>query len=468
MMNIWMLTIGSSDVQLKTKANWTKLFRTVRNQLDDRGFTPTDGLEGRFQVPARVMGVVYTQPQAEAAFDDLVFPLIDNFTAQINDKSIQIDKVILVLSDQSVFSKADRSSQHHPYWQDTCTLKPLLEKYLRLQLQENSPHFQLEKPLFLNPASLTEGLDDWDSVLKLIQQEFSSLKFPDNATIFVSHQAGTPAISSAIQFTSLSRFGRQVRFLVSNERDSNLTRVLDSSEYLKGIRKREAETLLIRHDYSGVQALLEPYSDNETQILLEAAIQWNFAKFDEFAAKIKSSSSNQTLVQQVEERSQHWWWTAYESAYLAVVRLKQENTVEAMFHSFRALEGLAIKYVERNGSSGKYGRKAFSSLRHQKRPEWNRHPYIRTLIDLDTPDQERDDLLDKRNNLFHQLQGFHKGDLFDAWIADASDWQEKALGCLNFISGETFVFLDKEGSDGRVASLMVRVHQELETAIAQL
>jgi len=47
-MNIWILTIGSSDVQLKIKANWTRLFRAVRSQLDDRGFTPVDGIEGRF------------------------------------------------------------------------------------------------------------------------------------------------------------------------------------------------------------------------------------------------------------------------------------------------------------------------------------------------------------------------------------------------------------------------------------
>jgi hypothetical protein len=104
-MNIWILTIGSSDVQLKTKANWTTHFRKVRDQLDDRGFSPWDGKEGRFGVQSRVLGAVYSHPDAEQNFNDLVFPLVDNFIAKISKKSIKIDKIILILSDQSIFDR---------------------------------------------------------------------------------------------------------------------------------------------------------------------------------------------------------------------------------------------------------------------------------------------------------------------------------------------------------------------------
>ncbi len=173
----------------------------------------------------------------------------------------------------------------------------------------------------------------------------------------------------------------------------------------------------------------------------------------------------------MEERTkaENWWWTAYEAAYLSVVRLNQDNIVEAMFHSFRAFEGLAIKDAEIHGSSGKYGRKAFKSLRHRKQAEWNNHILIKTLINLDTSDQdERNDLLDKRNGLFHQLRGFQRENLFDAWNSNESNWQENILECLYFISGERFEFLDKECSDKRVASLMILVHAELEKAIENL
>jgi hypothetical protein len=167
----------------------------------------------------------------------------------------------------------------------------------------------------------------------------------------VSHQAGTPAISSAVQFSSLSLFGKQVKFLVSNERDTKLTKILLSSEYFKSIRKKEAETLLKRHDYSGMQALISEYiqQDNEFKILLDAAIQWNFAKFDNFADEIQKLSESkfqdlQDLTIMTKERRQNWWWNAYEEVYLAEIRRRQGSIVEAFFHSFRAFEGIFAQW----------------------------------------------------------------------------------------------------------------------------
>lgn len=499
-MNIWILTIGSSDVQLKTKDNWKRLFGTGRSQLQpERGFSPpNDPIDGRFPVPARVLGVVYSQPQAEQYFDDLVFPLIDNFLSRIKDQPI--DKIILVLGDQSIFQPAERRSQNHAYWQDTCTLQPLLEKYLQQKLEESSPDLQFQT-LLLRPTSTAEGLDDWNAVLKLVQNEFSSLEFPDNATIYVSHQAGTPAISSAIQFTSLSRFGQRVKFLVSNERDANLTRVLDSSEYLKGIRQREALTLLDRHDYSGVEALVRDYlkENEDTKILLNAAIQWNFAKFDEFANEIQKLSSPefQALVGEVKERSRRWWWQAYEAAYLGVVRLKQGNTVEAMFHSFRAVEGLLRQWVDECHAE-EIKRTKHPKCEENKRWDRNLNTYGEDLywfLTLKKPvDQTKDikqnktldifvfgsQIFKRRNDLFHQLKGLQgKDEVFENWRSPNESrwgeqaekkWQSRVLNCLNFISCQDFQFIDfdQEQMADNAASLIVKIHQKLKQSIAHI
>ena len=311
-MNIWIITIGNSDVQLWTKDHWTNLQRTVRRQLDGRGFTPTEGTDDRFLVPGRVMGTVYSQSQAQENWDDLAFPLLDNFVRLLRDEKIEIDQIILILTDQeTLFSPSQRRSTQSAYWQDTCTLEPIVATYLKHQL----PQAQLKR-LLLQPQSPTEGLDDWDSVLKLIQSELAQLDFPDVATIYVSHQASTPAISSAVQFETLLRFGHRVQFLVTSERDKELTKILNRSTYLRGIRQQEAKTLLERYDYSGVKALLAPYLKPEVGILLDAAIQWNSAKFDDFAKKVLEYPDNQ-LRQAFQERTKadNWWWTGYEAAY---------------------------------------------------------------------------------------------------------------------------------------------------------
>lgn len=136
-MNIWILTIGSSDIQLKSKNDWTNLYRSGRSQLKpDPHCTPAKLPDSDLlRFPARVMGVIYSQPKAK--LDDLAFPLIDNFICKLKAQKIHIDKVILVLSDQSVLSQPSMK-QSAPYWQDTCTLQPILEKYLTDQLKDDS------------------------------------------------------------------------------------------------------------------------------------------------------------------------------------------------------------------------------------------------------------------------------------------------------------------------------------------
>jgi len=522
-MNIWILTIGSSDVQLKTKTNWGRLFGSGRSQLQpDRGFSPLNyAIDGRFSISARVLGVIYSQPQAEQHFDDLIFPLIDNFLGKIKDQPI--NKIILVLGDQSIFTRSERSSQNHAYWQDTCTLQPLLEKYLKQKLEDKSPDLQFQ-PLLLKPKSATEGLDNWNAVLKLVQDEFSSLDFPGDATIYVSHQAGTPAISSAVQFTSLSRFGQQVNFLVSNERDAKLTRVLDSSEYLKGIRKKEAEVLLKSHNYSGMKALVKDYlgSNEEIKILLNASMQWNAAKFDKFLDEL-TNHPNFSLEVADRKKEENWWWIAYEEVYLALIRKKQDNIVEAFFHSFRAFEGIFALWGNRKFSQHievikmvpylhpsilDDSKNVFSSLTGDSKDAVNDikskleqlkekiqnnvniikddrvEMNLRTLCNLFKAfryadyrqncqalkifwDNEKEkNVSDKRNLIVHQVQGMAEEDLWIFW--GVNSWEEcqaRLREFLNFIVKEDF----PEGfATLEDASLMVKVHQELEKAIADL
>lgn len=354
-MNVWILTIGSSDVQLKVKNNWKKLFREGRSQLKpDRGFSPQPIPDSdRLRVHARVMGVIYSQPQA--SLDDLEFPLIDNFIQKLKTQKIAIDQVILVLSDQSVFPETKRS-QKHPYWQDTCTLQLILEKYLTEQWKDVSPNLEIN-PFLLEAASEEEGLDNWDVVLTLVQREFTSPDFdlPKDATIYVSHQAGTPAISSAVQFCSLAKFGDRVKFLVSNEYNPKLPeKPLEGSSYLRGIKREQAKQLLKNHDYAGVDQLVGKDLTGEDRTLLDAALKWNVAKFDDspktesHESKLSDRSFLEILkhhpqfASEVAERTrtENWWWIAYEEVYLALIRKDQGNIVEAFFHSFRAFEGI--------------------------------------------------------------------------------------------------------------------------------
>ncbi|MDZ8066042.1 MAG: hypothetical protein RMY64_10435 [Nostoc sp. DedQUE08] len=457
-MNIWIVTTGNSDVQLKydyDQNKWQKRYRVVRSQLSNHLFEPSRPKNARteepYTVPARVLGMVYSTDLDIDTYNNLHFPLLDTFTKGLQGKN-RPDKIFVILTNQEdVFSAKDKTDYKCPYWQDTCTLQPILEKYFQShkELYRLKPSEDI-KYLELKPESKEQGLDNWDKcfilVQQLVQREISTLH-NKTANVYVSHQAGTPAIFSAVQFASLAKFDKQVKFLVSNEYEPGNSIHIPSSNYLKGIKLQEAKALLERYDYSGVQEILtnilknreEPLNSQEQRIseLLTMAISWNCAKFEDFA------KARGTIAQ---EHIQKWWWMGYEAAYLAVVRLEQGNTVDALFHSFRAVEGL-IRY--KAGPT----REDISKLIPKVFPNWESNSDMKIFNDHTRLE---------RNILFHRLSGLKEEEVFAAWNTsnkDKENWKKSILGCLNFVSGEKFTSLKK-------ASLMYQVEQELQAAIS--
>lgn len=486
-MNVWLITTGSSDVQVKDVDVWADWYPEIKKALygiDRKRFTPVRTIDDEgvpYRMSSRVLGLAY-EKLGNVVMEQLEFPLLREFQKKLKDEQEAIAQIIVLVTDQSeVLDEDERDSYHCPYWQDTCLLFPVLKAYLQTEFSKAEI-----TPLLLKPTSSEQGLDNWNEVLKLVQQELGTLTI-EPTKIYVSHQAGTPAISSAVQFGSLAKFGDRVKFLVSNEYKPDLTGFVESSSYLRGIEVQQAKKLLDRHDYLGVRELLDVDLTDETRILLDAAIQWNFAKFEEFSKTLEQYPPLKELVQARTDPN-NWWWTAYEAAYLGVVRLEQGNTVEAMFHSFRAMEGLLRLWVDIF---------YLEELKQTKHPRCNEHSrWDRTLhtygqdlylfLALKRKISKSQDfdiwvfgnqVFKKRNDLFHQLRGLQDIELFEIWRSpnekqwgkDARNrWKTRILKCLNFVTGATFECLDQKGADGKVASLMIAVHEELKSVIARL
>jgi len=478
-MNAWLITTGSSDVQVKDADVWADWYPQIKKSLygiDRRRFTPTrtiddDGVP--YRIPSRVLGLAYAA-LGTVVMEQLEFPLLQEFQRQLEDQQVAIAQIILLISDQSeVFDTDERDSYHCPYWQDTCLLYPILAA----QLQTQFPTAQVTS-LLLKPALAQEGLDNWNQVLTLVQQQIATLTI-EPETVYVSHQAGTPAISSAVQFTSLAKFGDRVKFLVSNEYKSGQTDLIGSSSYLRGIRLQEVQALLKRYDYSGIKQLLDQYLDstnpNEKRIkkLLAALIDWNFAEFHKFKNKLSK-------IEGFSKEAFPWWQLGYESAYLAVVRLNQGNTVDAIFHSFRAVEGLLRLWVDKHHSQIR--QTPHSDPKREYFNNYGKDLYL--FLEMQQPIDRKKDVdiwvfghhvFDQRNKLFHQLEGLQdKKEVFEIWQSpnekkwdehDEEQWKNRLLNCLNFIAA---VDLPQPFHSLEDASLMTEAHQALASAIAQL
>ena len=531
-MNIWIVTIGSSDVQLdsdrissekgrneKQRSNkfWSYWYEDTKPDCYDIAFEPKQAykdLDESYRIEARVLGSVYessSQKVKDEIWSYLTFPLLDKFVEELRESPP--DAIALLLTDQSEIFKHNSTTRKPKcaYWQDTCKLEPILKRYF----QDKFPEAKY-KPIFLSPTSGDKGLDDWNYVLELVRENLRTIEFDGKEikneeikTVYVSHQAGTPAISSAVQFVCLARFRTNVEFLVSNEQNLE-TRKISRSNYLRAIQLQEAKALLERHDYAGLMALLKPYlnrknpKERRIRSLLKAGIQWNLAKFNNFKGLL--------IALKITEKSDFlWYWMGYESAYLAVIRHQQGNIVEALFHGFRAAEGLICNWAEEKYKQYIYYndkgspqiteeiKEVFSDYwnkiekknekwiteskekneKRQKKGEelvpisvglFSQSLYL--LLEMARPEVKKNSYMkivlysakDERNQQFHRLLGLREKDLFKAWKADSVDsWKSILLGSLNFIAKED---LSQEFTSPEEASLMSKVHQELVNAIA--
>jgi hypothetical protein len=407
----------------------------------------------------------------------------------INDQAKDLKKIYLVGTNQYESVKYRDK--------DTLYSAEIIKKWIDINYQIPTEVI-LQGPEGKNPADFEAMFNWWKQSWKYIAQDL-----PENTQVLLSVKGGVGAFSEAARITALSLFGEDVLFFDFLKNDagnlqgipSDYTNPFRGTNYLWDRKQKEALSLLDRHDYEAVNKILLPYyrafernqSTNDLitriEVLLEAAINWNRADFKNFAKIVGDSAKT---------RSSQWWWIGYEAAYLGIVRFHQGNTVEAMFHTFRAVEGLICEwaiysyptYINRDN----YGTNRFKAPTVRKDiynapgmakylnqftvKGQNELPLysdnLDNLLKIAKPqaNQNRDMLafwdVAKvwRNQLFHRLVALQKDEVFKAWNRDNKEqWELRVLNCLNFLSEQQFKNL-------KSASLMSAVHNELKEAIA--
>ncbi|CEJ47842.1 hypothetical protein [Umezakia ovalisporum] len=250
-MSIWIVTTGNSDIILKHDNSWGRLHNEAitNNKLQSWHFSSALPIEKGYTVPARILGTVYENQSEEDYENDLDFPLLDTYCKYLRKNNVKLDKVIILLTDQSqIFSNEEqRLNEKSPYWKDTCNLEPLLRWYFINSNFNCKLEFQT-----LSPDKINQGIDNWDATLSLVEAKLAelNLNIDGSQEVYVSHQAGTPATSSAVQFVTIGKF-KKVQFLVSNEyfnEDYELkskSDIVEISRYQRAMQIQKAKQLII-------------------------------------------------------------------------------------------------------------------------------------------------------------------------------------------------------------------------------
>jgi hypothetical protein len=409
----------------------------------------------------------------------------------LQDCSRQLGQVYLVATDQLETPETLKYRD-----KDTLYAAQIIQKWIESHYQINTQVI-LQGPEGGNPADFEQMFRWWKQTWQTIAADWDK-----GTSILLCVKGGVGAFSEAGRVTALTRFEEDILFYDFTKDDeanrqgiaSRYTIPFKGTNYLWDRKQQEALALLKRYDYEAVSRTLQSYwqraDANElngqlilrVQSLVEAAIQWNIGNLRGFA---------KALGEPARTRALQWWWTGYEAAYLAVIRFRQGNTVEAMFHSFRAVEGLMSEWAMHTFPDDIVRRDRPNDISRSKVPlikrSIARQPRLQTylnefkgeaeiplygaaldhLVQQAKPDYRNcldilkfwDVAKTWRNQLFHRLLGLEKTEVFLAWETSTHyEWESRVLRCLNFLSEQEFTSLSE-------ASLMFQVHQELQEAI---
>lgn len=407
----------------------------------------------------------------------------------LQDEYKQLKQIYLVATDQAEAIKYRDK--------DTLYTAQIIKRWIET-------HYNVPTEVILQGA---EGGNpaDFEAMFRWWKQTWQHIadNYKQGTPILLCVKGGVGAFSEAGRVTALSRFTEDTLFydfLKDDEGNhqgipSQYTIPFKGTNYLWDRKQKEALALLERFDYEQVSKTLKSYYIGadasrpngllilRIKILLEAAIKWNQGNFQAFTS---------VLGELAKTRSLQWWWTGYEAAYLGLTRFKQGNTVEALFHTYRAVEGLMCEWAIYTFPKDVVLRDRPDDLSQGKVPLINksvtRHPGLQTYLNEFKGESEiplygtsLDNLVQQakpnykhsldiikfwdvaklwRNQLFHRLLKLEKKEVFMAWnTSNENEWKSRVLGCLNFLSSQDFASLSE-------ASLMSQVHKELKEAIS--
>lgn len=293
-MATWIITTGSNDVKLKNTResidNWRELYPSkidplpseVKNKRNEFYFgdqsvrwLPGDKLKNQkeyIKIPPRILGLAYQNRQEY--YNDLAFPILDKLIYYFQFHGFDIPRrIIIFYTDQKNIFTEESKENNSPFWYDTCYLQPLIEWFIKKKTQIE-PEFiplNIEPSLSEQSSNDNQGIDHWDLMLNKVTKLFKDI--PDfGDTIYVSHQAGTPAISSAVQFTTISEFSRsQIQFLTLNryalnqnedqdkdyESEEYQPELIPISNYWQSIQIQKARKLITDGNVGAAKILLE-------------------------------------------------------------------------------------------------------------------------------------------------------------------------------------------------------------------
>ncbi|MEB3191179.1 MAG: hypothetical protein VKL42_12630, partial [Snowella sp.] len=333
MKSIFVATVGTRDLMFQVASG--EWFNLGDDQIKEDILTEHSEVIGDLGLPDFTSHRELTEYLYQLS-DQLITKIKPVIMGKIfEEKYEQIEKVFLIGTDQN-----ETVTQRN---KDTLYSALLIQKWLN----GNFPKIKVEViPLGRegeNPSHFEEMFSWWTGLWN------SRIKPQSSQKLWVCLKGGVGQTAEASRISGLGVYGEQIEFFEVTQTPyqnrlglpSDYSGPFLGKNYLWTRVQKESLNLLKNHNYLAVQGLLLPYFQEDSQKwqkvqqLLKGAIAWNQGKFDDFYRECQAY-----LDKYKKPQTEEYWWQAYEQGYTAVIRFEQNNTTEAMLHSFRTIEGL--------------------------------------------------------------------------------------------------------------------------------
>lgn len=308
------LTINKEDfIQNNSPEDWDKIFDVKRN-----GISPKLG------------GEVF-EKQFNQLHPVLKYPIIKPALKDVIRKNGQIDKIILIATDQKESGEQFTAN-------DTFIFARILQKLLVLKHGKNLAN---ENPVAI--LTVDKNVSYLDSMVDFFNNKKktkSLLELIDFENIYVLNQGGIPSINMALMLKTIDLYGSKTIFLRTNEEDGQCYPLKFTMQFLESDKRKTIKTALNNYNYN---IIAETTTDPSIALVSKYALHrlyFDFESASDFLKALRTINPDlsKRLLKGLNEITADHLSLIKEVYINAKIKLKQQAYVDFLLRAFRITE----------------------------------------------------------------------------------------------------------------------------------
>lgn len=389
MPNSLFITLGTRDLILNKEK-----MQQIDPAIDTTTFYHP---EKNYLLPRKLGEFLIKGENVKKFIGSLSFPMIQKSLNYLKRDNIQIDQIILFVTDQSLNSEIDTQFKNS----DTIHTYQVFKKYL--EITDLSLAQKMGQSIILD-----KNITFLDFQYKFFEELFRSdfiKKFAPDETVYLLNQGGIDAINTALLLNCINTFQYNLKQLTINENSNSCVELEFTNLFLLHRRNDRIKILLNNYDYSSLADMETSNDIRNISRYAQARLSFDFESAKFYLAKISSAH------REFQQKHSAWCNKLSEKKSLnllpelltnAIIKFKQKAFADFLIRMFRIDEEIcrrkAIGYMGLLEFSKKSWRNDIQNYLAVKRNILLENKYKAENIEISKPTRKVFQMLNEHNS----------------------------------------------------------------------